>query len=202
MSAYRLSKFSHLQISAVAKQPKRRPPSKNSLRLERSKSGNAWVFAHPREVRECSEDLDEVRQMIDEGEADVAVDELRWLLGMCHEMLDAHFLLGKIAVEAQNDVPLGRGHFGAGYQLGWQAWRRAGQPTPVSPLHPANRVFFDCGRGLVWCLHHLEKSDLAVEVIEQMLAMDPSDPLALKSWLDELRTAGKQIVDLGGFFTR
>ncbi len=140
--------------------------------------------------------------MIAEGETDVAVDELRWLLDMCHEMLAAHYLLGKIAVEVDNDISLGRGHFGAGYQLGLQAWRRAGKPTPVAAMHPANRVFFDCGRGLVWCLHHLQMTPLAVEVVEQMLALDPSDPLALKGWLDELRTEGLQIVELGGFFTK
>jgi hypothetical protein len=36
--------------------------------------------------------------------------------------------------------------------------------------------------------------------VEQLLALDPGDPLSLKSWLDELRTEGKQIVDLGGLF--
>ena len=185
----------------MAKTPKRRS-NKNSLSLERAQSGNAWVFSHPREVRECAEDLDEVREMIAAGETDVAVDELRWLLGMCHEMLAAHFLLGKIAVEANSDTALGRGHFGAGYQLGLQAWRRAGEPTPVAASHPANRVFFDCGRGLVWCLHQLQLNDMAIEVVEQLLVLDPNDPLALKGWLDELRTAGKQIVELGGLFLK
>jgi hypothetical protein len=183
----------------MSKHPKRRVP-KNSLSLVRAQSGNTWVFSHPREVRECAEDLEEVREMIAEGEADVAVDELRWLLEMCHEMLAAHFLLGKIAVENDSDIPLGRGHFGAGYQLGLQAWRRAGEPTPVTALHPANRVFFDCGRGLVWCLNSLGLTPLAVEVVEQLLKLDPTDPLSLKGWLDELRTEGKQIVDLGGLF--
>jgi hypothetical protein len=183
----------------MAKRSRRRP-NKNSLSLERAKSGNVWVFSHPREVRECAEDLDEVREMISAGETDIAVDELRWLLEMCHEMLPAHFLLGKVAVETANDIPLGRGHFGVGYQLGLQAWRRAGQPTPVAALHPANRVFFDCGRGLVWCLNELQLKGMATEVVEQLLTLDPSDPLALKGWLDELRTDGKQIVDLGVLF--
>lgn len=185
----------------MAKRPQRRT-SKNSLSLERAKSGNAWVFSHPREVRECGEDLDEVREMIAAGETHIAVDELRWLLEMCHEMLPAHFLLGKVAVEAGNDIPLGRGHFGVGYQLGLQAWRRAGEPKPVAAMHPANRVFFDCGRGLVWCLHQLQLNTMAIEVVEQLLALDPSDPLSLKNWLDELRTAGKQIVELGGLFLK
>lgn len=186
----------------MSKHPKRRSASKNSLSLERAQSGNAWVFSHPRDVRECAEDLEEVREMIGAGETEVAADELRWLLEICRENLAAHFLLGKIAVEANNDMPLGRGHFGAGYQLGLQAWRRAGQPTPVAALHPANRIFFDCGRGLVWCLHNLQMTSLAVEVVEQMLTLDPSDPLALKGWLDEMRTEGKEIVELGGLFIK
>jgi hypothetical protein len=183
----------------MAKRPKRRS-NKHSLSLDRAKSGNAWIFSHPREVRECAEDLDEVREMIVAGETAIAVDELRWLLEMCHEMLPAHFLLGKVAVEVAQDIPLGRGHFGVGYQLGLQAWRRAGEPTPVAALHPANRVFFDCGRGLVWCLNQLHLTEMAIEVVEQMLILDPADPLALKSWLDELRTQGMPIVELGGMF--
>ena len=169
--------------------------------MVRSASGNAWVFDHPRVVRDCAEDLDEVHSMIEAGETDVAVEELRWLLELCNEMLAAHFLLGKLAVETNQDTPLGRGHFGAGYQLGLQAWRRAGKPIPVAALHPANRVFFDCGRGLTWCLHHLGKTPLAIEVVEQLLELDQSDPLGLASWLDELKTAGLEIVDLGGMFT-
>lgn len=185
----------------MAKHPQRRPPDKHKLSLVRSQSGNAWIFAHPAEVRECAEDLEEVHEMIEAGETDVAVDELRWLLGMCSEMLAAHFLLGKLAVEVANDFDLARGHFGAGYQLGLQAWRRANKPTPVAALHPANRVFYDCGRGLAWCLHQLQKTRLAVEVVEHMLEMDPSDPLAIRGWIDEMQTEGKSVVDLGGMFS-
>ena len=106
--------------------------------------------------------------------------------------------MGKIAVESQKDLELGRGHFGAGYQLGLQAWRRAEKPLPVPALHPANRVFFDCGRGLTWCLHHLEKTSLAIEVVEHLLTLDPTDPLSLRGWIDEMRTGGSDIIDLGG----
>lgn len=182
----------------MAKKSSRRTHSKNSFSLVRAASGNAWVFSHPHQVRECAEDLEEVREMLAGGEWEIALDELHWLLGQCAEMLAAHFLLGKIAVEAQEDPQLGRGHFGAGYQLGLQAWRRARKPTPVPTLHPANRVFYDCGRGLAWCLHNVNKTPLAVEVVEHMLTMDPSDPLALAGWIDEMRTGGTDIVDLGG----
>ena len=135
--------------------------------------------------------------MIDAGEHDVAIDELRWLLGNEHEMIEAHFLLGKLAVEAIDDIPLARGHFGFGYQMGMKALRRAKMPKPVPALHPANRLFFDCGRGLVWCLHNLGKSEMAIEVAEQLLKLDPDDPLQLAGWLDEIRTDGKQVIDIG-----
>lgn len=182
--------------------PKRasRRPSPNKLTVQRSAGGNAWVISHPRAARDCAEDLEEVRSMIEAGEADVAIDELRWLLGTCHDIIEAHFLLGQLAVEVDKDLALGRGHFGTGYQLGLQAWRRAGRPTPLPALHPANRHFFDAGRGLAWCLHELGKSDMAREVLQEMLKLDPTDPLGIASWLDEMATKGMTVVDVGSLF--
>ncbi len=171
-----------------------------AMTVRRAKSGNGWVLVPPRAARDCAEDLDEVRVMIESGEADIAIDELRWLLGNCHELLDAHFLLGKLAVEVDHDVPLGRGHFGLGFQLGIQALRRAKMPTPVPVLHPANRTFFDCGRGLAWCLHQLKKPKMAIEVVEQLLKLDPTDPLELAGWVDEIKTDGLSVVELKGLF--
>ncbi len=178
----------------MAKQTSPSGSGPQTIKVQRAKSGNGWVLAHPRAVREMAEDLDEVRAMIDAGETDVAIDELRWLLGACHDTIEAHFLLGKLAVEVDHDVPLARGHFGTGYQLGLHPLRRAQLPTPVPALHPANRMFYESGRGLAWCLRELGKSDMALEVVEQMLALDPDDPLGLASWLDEIRTAGKPLV--------
>ena len=165
--------------------------------MGKSKSGHGWILIPPRAVRDCAEDLEEVHAMIDAGEYDIAIDELHWLLGNEHEMIEAHYLLGKLSVEVKNDIPLARGHFGIGYHLGLKALRKAKFPKPVPALHPANRTFYDAGRGLVWCLHHLDKSDMAIEVINQMLKLDPEDPLSLNSWLDEIQTEGHQIVDLG-----
>ena len=164
--------------------------------MRRAKSGNDWVLAHPRAVRDMAEDLEEVRAMVAAGESDIAIDELRWLLGTCSEAIEAHFLLGKLAVEADGDIRLGRGHFGFGYQIGLKALRRAKFPTPVPALHPANRYFFDCGRGLAWCLHELDKSPMALEIVEQLLKLDKSDPLGLKAWIDEIRSGGQQVVEL------
>ena len=173
---------------------------RDTISLQRAKSGNGWILVHPDAARQCAEDLDEVRKMIDSGEPEVARDELRWLLGICHDLIEAHFLLGKVAVESDSDLSLARGHFGVGYQLGLQALRRQKFPKPVPALHPANRAFFDCGRGLVWCLHELDKTSLAREVLDQLLELDPTDPLGLTSWREEIDTAGLQIVDMQSLF--
>jgi len=134
--------------------------------------------------------------MIAAGEPDVAIDELRWLLEGCSDMIEAHVLLGQLAVEVDGDVPLARGHFGFGYQLGEKAFRQAKHPTPVPALHPANRFFFEAGRGLVWCLHQLQKSKKASDVLRHLLQLDPTEPLRLAAWYDELGTGGQQIVEI------
>ena len=55
---------------------------------------------------------------------DVAVDELRWLVGVCSEFVEAHALLGELAL-AEGDAALARGHFGFAVQLGLKALQRA-----------------------------------------------------------------------------
>jgi hypothetical protein len=168
--------------------------------VARARSGQGWVLTHPPCVREAAEDLEEVRAMIAAGETDVAVDELRWLVSACTEMIEAHFLLGKLAAETAGDLPLARGHFGFGYELGAKAIARAGNAAPLAALHPANRPFFDAGRGLAWCLNELDKRDIALEVLAELLRCDPTDPLGLRGWIDEINTRGAPIVELGAMF--
>jgi hypothetical protein len=134
--------------------------------------------------------------MVEAGEFDVAADELRWLVSGCAEFIAAHVLLGELAVAMQNDLSLARGHFGAGYQLGLQTWRRANRPKPLLHSQPANRPFFDAGRGLAWTLEKLGRRDMAEEVVESMLELDSSDPLKLRAMIDDLRTGGAPIVGL------
>lgn len=139
--------------------------------------------------------------MIEAGEADIALDELHWLLSGCSEFIAAHVLLGEIARDA-GDIPLARGHYGAGYQLGLQTLRRANMPKPVLYSQPANRPFFEAGRGLVWSLERQGKPQMAEEVVATLVALDASDPLQLRAMLDELRTEGKPIIDLLGDFPK
>jgi hypothetical protein len=145
--------------------------------------------------------LEEVRLMIDAGETDVARDELRWLLSDCGEFIAAHCLLGELAV-AEGDLPLARGHFGAGYQLGLQTLRRAGMPKPLLYSQPANRAFFEAGGGLVWSLEKIGKSPMSDEIVETLLELDRSDPLRLRTMVDELRSGGGPVVNLSLKFPR
>ena len=104
---------------------KRSSNSGNRVAVERARGGAGWVLSHPRAVRDCAEDLEEVRALIAAGEADVAVDELRWLVETCAEMIEAHFLLGKLAVEPDSQ---GRGVGRALMQAAEAHARAAGKP--------------------------------------------------------------------------
>jgi hypothetical protein len=138
-----------------------------------------WELVPPRCAAEREDDLAEIHAMLEAGEVDIARDELRWLLEECHDLLEAHRLLGELAL-ADNDLPLARGHFGYAVRIGQGAIDRAGKKAPVPYLLPGNRAFLEAGKGLVWSLLQLEKRELAAEVAEQLMACDPSDPLGLR----------------------
>ena len=163
-----------------------RPPT--GLSVRRTSSGAGWRLVYPRCVRDRAEDIVEVRAMIDAGELEIALDELRWLLSGCSEFIEAHTLLGQLALEIGGDLPLARGHFGYGYQLGWRTTKRSGKISPLLCSHPANRPFFLAGQGLAWCLHQLGKPHMASEIIESLVTLDPSDPLELRAMFDRLET--------------
>jgi len=195
----------HDTRSKSSGQPRRRPGRRGAsggLWVDRSLDGKSWILKHPRCVRERADDLDEVRAMIAAGELDVAIDELRWLVDGCRELLEGHYLLGRLAVEADNDVALARGHFGFGFQLGEKALGRERDPHPLPALHPANRAFFDAGRGLAWCLHELGKTEMAIEVIRRLLDLDVDDSLGVGAWIDEISTSGATLVSPEQLFNK
>jgi hypothetical protein len=165
------------------------------LSVRRSADGKSWVLVHPREARDRAEDLEEVQMMIEAGETDIALDELRWLLSGCSEFIAAHVLLGDIARDT-GDLPLARGHYGAGYQLGLQTLRREKMPKPFLYSQLANQSFFEAGRGLVWALEKMSKPQMAEEVMSTLIELDPGDPLQLRTLLDELRSGGAPVVNL------
>ncbi len=118
--------------------------------------------------------------MLEAGEVDVAVDELRWLIERCSALLEAHKLLGEIAWDDGN-VPLARAHFGYAYQLGLDALPKEGFSGPLPYARPANRDFFETGKKLALCLERLGKPELAQEVADRLVALDPTDPPELSA---------------------
>ena len=143
---------------------------------------DAFELVHPPCAERRAEDLEEVRAMLKVGEVDLAIDELRWLLEGCGSFLEAHAMLGEIAL-ADGDLALARGHFGRAYEIGREAIPEKGLAGPLPYARPANRAFFEAGKGLAQCLHQTGESRPAAEVVEQLLALDPSDPLELRELL-------------------
>lgn len=157
-------------------------PSASTVRVRQLEDG-AWELVHPRCARDRAEDLEEVHKMVDAGELEIAMDECRWLLSGCSDCVEAHRILGEIAL-AENDLPLARGHFGYAYRLGEQAIARAGHPSPVPYRREANRSFLESAKGLAFCLKQLGKEQMAREVVELTLRCDPGDPLGMSQLLD------------------
>lgn len=120
--------------------------------------------------------------MIAGGEHEIAVDELRWLLNGCSDCLEAHRLLGELALAA-GDVPLARAHFGYAYKLGSDACERIAGQGPLPYRLPANQGFHESGKALVGCLLQLGKREMAAEVVDRLLACDPADPLGVRALL-------------------
>jgi hypothetical protein len=130
---------------------------------------------------EREDDLQEAQQMIDAGELEIAVDELRYLLADCGSLIQAHRLLGEVALE-QRDLPLARGHFGYAYELGRGALPPAGLTGPLPYRFRENQGLLESAKGLAWSLHELGKPKLALKVVEDLLRWDPSDPLGVRTW--------------------
>lgn len=160
------------------------PGGSSTVRARKLPGDDGWELVHPRCARDREEDLEEVQKMLDAGELDIAMDECRWLLNGCSDCLEAHRILGEIALEA-NDVPLARGHFGYAYRLGTKALEQARTKGPLSYQVPANQSFLQSAKGLAWCLKQLDKQEMAAEVVETMLRCDASDPLGVKNLLSD-----------------
>src|SRR5204862_2589681 len=88
------------------------PGAEDPARLRtRRLDANRFVLLEPITAADRKEDIEEVRNMIASGELEIARDELLYLVGDCRGFLEAHNLLGELALE-EGDVPLAQGHFG------------------------------------------------------------------------------------------
>ncbi|GAB4140906.1 hypothetical protein JCM17478_32120 [Thermopirellula anaerolimosa] len=131
--------------------------------------------------------MEEVYEMLELGEIEAAEDELRWLLEDCHELLEAHGLLGRLALEASR-WDLARAHLGYAYELGCKALGDGFRGT-LPYARPSNRPFHEAGRDLVQCLLVLGERSLAREVADQLRQLDPGDPLGTTELLKMLPVA-------------
>jgi tetratricopeptide (TPR) repeat protein len=151
---------------------KRRP---TTVKVRRRPDGR-WELVHPADAIELAEDLDEVRSMIDAGEFDVAVDELRWLVEQSHDSVEAHYLLGEIAFEAL-DFRLARGHFGHAFDLARSALPAEGVGGKLDYGLEANQPFMQATKGLAYCLNELGRHEMAAAVLRELASYDAADPL-------------------------
>jgi hypothetical protein len=155
------------------------PRAGSAVTARKAKDAEGWELVHPRCAREREDDLEEVSLMLEEGETEIAIDELRWLLSGCSDFIEGHKLLGMLALSEFNDLRLARGHFGYAYQCGVKALRQAKAAGPLPYQLPANQSFYEAGKGLAHCLRELGKITMAREVLDQLLKLDPADPLGL-----------------------
>jgi hypothetical protein len=161
--------------------PASRRPGNDRITVVRRESpaGVRWEFVQPRCARRRRDDIEEVEAMVAAGEAEIARDELVWLLSECPDFLEAHVHLGLIALE-DGDPKLARGHFGRAYELCLRALEAAGGPKPVPYELAGNRPFFEAAKGLVHCLLETGRQPLACDVCRKLAPLDPTDPLAIQ----------------------
>jgi hypothetical protein len=153
-----------------------------AVQTRRAEDGT-WELVHPRCAKVRAEDLEEVEQMIEAGETEIARDELLWLLQDCHDFIDAHIKLGELAL-LENDLKLARGHFGYAYQIGLKAIEASGSSNNFPYNRPANQSFHEASKGLVHCLVQLGKQGMARDIVKRLTQLDPSDPLRLRDTLE------------------
>ncbi len=158
---------------------------KTTLRVQWIEDCQSWALVHPRCARDRADDIEEVQRMIAEGESDVAIDELRWLLTDCSDFIDAHRLLGELAIDVE-DWPLARGHLGYCFDIGSAALGAAGSDGPLSHDLPTNRGLLAATYLFAGVLHRLEKRKTSRSVLRQLLAWDPNDPLGVGELLSEI----------------
>jgi len=161
------------------------PRRPTAVQARRRPHDGDWELVHPRCARERAEDIEEVQHMLDAGEVEIAREELRWLLQGCADFMQAHLLLGEIAL-AEDHLRLARGHFGRAFELGYSALPQL-QGLALPYRLPANQPFFQAGKGLAWCLYKLNQRPQALAVVDVLLACDPTDPLGVSAWRDAWR---------------
>jgi hypothetical protein len=135
--------------------------------------GNRFALQPPVCAVDRRDDLDEVHNMIAGGELEIARDELLYLVSDCRAFLEAHNLLGELALEEEN-IAVARGHFGFAYEIGLDSL-----PKGFRGILPArtdyNGPFFLAGRGLARCLIARGNKTEGRDVLKQLARFDPRE---------------------------
>lgn len=126
-------------------------PRPGGLTLRPIGRGDDFEIVHPRCVAEREDDYGEGLEIYRAGEPDEAREVLRFALDGCPDNLWIHALLGRIALEADRDPTLARGHFGYAVELVEQIVP-PGFRGRLPRAHPANRPLYDALDGLAACL--------------------------------------------------
>ncbi|MSR56299.1 MAG: tetratricopeptide repeat protein [Planctomycetaceae bacterium] len=159
------------------------PDDPARLRIRRL-DANRYALLIPITALDRQEDIDEVKVMIAAGELDIARDELLYLVSDCRGFLEAHNLLGELALEEHN-VSLAQGHFGFAYEIGVDSL-----PPGFRGRLPANKeyngAFFLAGRGVARCLIARGQIDKGREVLELLARLDPQEA-TIRGLLAELK---------------
>ena len=163
--------------------PGRRGDRLSLCRREQPGNGPVWELIPPRCSRQRKEDLEEVEAMLAGGEAEIAREELIWLLSECPDFLEAHVQLGMIALE-EDDAKLARGHFGRAYELVLRTLEAAGASGLMPYTLEANRVFFEAAKGLAHTLLATGKRKMALDVLRRTTQLDPADTLGIRGMLE------------------
>src|SRR5258708_2988619 len=145
--------------------------------------GLGFVFQPPVCAFDRQEDIDEVQKMIAGGELEIARDELLYLVSDCRGFLEAHNLLGELALE-EEDISLARGHFGFAYEIGLDSLPKGFRGT-LPAKKDYNQPFFLAGRGLARCLIARGQKAEGREVLKQLSRFDPREE-TIQALLKEL----------------
>ncbi len=181
-------KSGHKRFNRPPKKAQQAAPEnrrRTEIKVRPHNSQGEWELVHPPCAQERQEDLEEVMEMLDAGEIDVAIEELRWLLEGCSDLVRAHQLLGEIAL-SEGDFPLARGHFGYAFDICRAGMPPAGLPGPLPYRLADNQPLHEAAKGLALCLEQLGNRDLARTVLGELQRWDPSDPLGAADMLASL----------------
>jgi len=137
---------------------------RGGLSLSRVRDTQTFELVHPRCVLQRKADYQEGIELWEAGDPEGAKDALRFALEGCGDNLWVHVALGRIALEADRDPELARGHFGYAYELVERVLKRPSFDGRLPRTLPGNAPFFDAAEGLAACYEALGRPQDAQEV--------------------------------------